>query len=137
MYQKMISKNSKKTIARFTNRKIVKDALYKRKQLKNIDKAALEMQNAMLFLNENLSEENKKIAFLCRKLKRGGVISSTYTQMELFDYHAKVLKMGGSKRFLISVFCWKVFQALILVWKIMKVIMWQMCLFSPVISEWW
>ena len=71
--------NSKKTIARFTNRKVVKDALYKRKNLKNIDKATLEMQNAKLFLNENLSDENNKIAFLCRKLKREGIITSTNT----------------------------------------------------------
>ena len=94
MYQKMISKNSKKTIARFTNRKIVKDALYKRKQLKNIDKAALEMQNAMLFLNENLSEENNKIAFLCRKLKREGVISSTYTANAIVRLSCESIKNG-------------------------------------------
>ena len=37
------------------------------------------MQNAMLFLNENLSEENNKIVFLCRKLKRERVITNTYT----------------------------------------------------------
>ena len=43
----------KKTIARFTDRKVVKDALYNRKKLKAIDKAALEMEKAMRFLNEN------------------------------------------------------------------------------------
>ena len=87
--------NSKKTIVRFTNRKIVKDALYKRKQLKNIDKAALEMQNdAMLFLNENLSEENNKIAFLCRKLKREGVITNTYTANGIVRLSCVSIKNG-------------------------------------------
>ena len=86
--------NSKKTIVRFTNIKIVKDALYKRKQLKNIDKAALEMQNAMLFLNENLSEENNKIAFLCRKLKREGVITNTYTANGIVRLSCVSIKNG-------------------------------------------
>ena len=47
-------------MARFINRKVVKDALQNRKKLKTIDKAALEMEKGMLFLNENLSEENSK-----------------------------------------------------------------------------
>ena len=33
--------NSKKVIARFVNRKVVKNALYKRKQLKTIDKTSI------------------------------------------------------------------------------------------------
>ena len=33
----------------------------------------------MLFLNENLPEENNKVAFLCRKLKREGMIANTYS----------------------------------------------------------
>ena len=33
----------------------------------------------MLFLNENLSEQSNKIAFLCRKLKREGMIANTYS----------------------------------------------------------
>ena len=69
--------NSEKTIARFTNRKVVKDTLYNKKKLKTVNRAALEREKAMLFLYENLSEENNKIAFLCRKLKRG-VIANTY-----------------------------------------------------------
>ena len=71
--------NSKKTSARFTDRKVVKDALYNRKKLKAIDKAALQMEKAMPFLNENLSEENNKTASLCRKLKRVGMIVNTYS----------------------------------------------------------
>ena len=71
--------NSKKTVARFNNRKVVQDALYNRQKLKTIDKATLEMGKAMHFLNGNLSRENNKIAFLCRKLKREGMIVNTYS----------------------------------------------------------
>ena len=60
--------NLKNWIARFANRKVVKDALYNRKKSKTINKATLETEKAMLFLNENLSEKKNKIAFLWRKL---------------------------------------------------------------------
>ena len=46
---------------------------------KKIDNGTLEMEKAMLFLNENLSEENNKIAFLCRKRKQEGMIANTYS----------------------------------------------------------
>ena len=32
----------------------------------------------MVFLNENLLKENKKIVFLCKKLTREGMIANTY-----------------------------------------------------------
>ena len=71
--------NSKRVIARFVYRKVVKNALYKRKQLKTIEKSSIALQNATIFLNENLTPENKKIAYHCRKLNRDGTISKTYT----------------------------------------------------------
>ena len=71
--------NSKKVIARFVNRKVVKNALYKRKQLRAIDKTSIGLRNATIFVNENLTPENNKIAYHCRKLKRDGTISKTYT----------------------------------------------------------
>ena len=71
--------NSKKVIARFFNRRVVKNALYKRKQLRTIDKTSIGLHNATIFLNENLTPENNKIAYHCRKLKRDGTISKTYT----------------------------------------------------------
>ena len=71
--------NSKKVIARFVNRKVVKNALYKRKQLKTIDKSSIELQNGTIFLNENLTPKNNKIAYHCGKLKRDGTILKTYT----------------------------------------------------------
>ena len=47
--------NSKKVIARFANWKVVKNAGYKRKQLKIIDETSIGIQNATIFLNENWS----------------------------------------------------------------------------------
>ena len=47
-------------------------------------KIATELENlettekSMLFLNENFSEENNKIAFMSRKLKWEGMIANTY-----------------------------------------------------------
>ena len=41
--------NSKKVIARFVNQKVVQNALYKRKQLKTIDKSSIGLQNATIF----------------------------------------------------------------------------------------
>ena len=69
----------KKVIAKFVNRKVVKNALYKRKQLRSIDKISIGLHNATMFLNENLTPENNKIAYHCQKLKRDGTISKTYT----------------------------------------------------------
>ena len=62
--------NSKKFKATFANRKVVKSVLYKRKQLKAIDKTSIGLQNATIFLNENLTLENNKIAYHCGKLNR-------------------------------------------------------------------
>lgn len=57
----------KKTIVRFTNRKVAKSALYKRKHLQSMDKSSIGLQNAEIFINENLTAANNKIAFNCRK----------------------------------------------------------------------
>ena len=72
-----LKNNSKKVIARFVNQKVVQNALYKRKQLKTIDKSSIWLQNATIFLNENVIPENNKLAYHCRKLKLDGTISKT------------------------------------------------------------
>ena len=82
--------NSKKVVARFVNRKVVKNVLYKRKQLRTIDKTFIGLHNATIFLNENLTPENNKTAYHCRKLKRDGTIS----------YAAILLKMGNPGKFI-------------------------------------
>ena len=70
--------SSKKTIVRFTNRKFAKQALYNRKKLKSIGKSTLGFNNDV-FINENLTPVNNKIAYNCRKLKRQNLILKTYT----------------------------------------------------------
>ena len=61
--------SKKKTIVCFSNRKFAKQALYNRKKLKSIDKSALGLTNDV-FINENLTPVNNRIAYNCRKLKR-------------------------------------------------------------------
>ena len=70
--------SSKKTIARFSNRKFAKQALYNRKKLKSIDKLTLGLTNDVL-INENLTPVKSRIACNCRKLKHQNLISKTYT----------------------------------------------------------
>ena len=73
------SKNSlKKTIVRFINRKHTKKALINRKGLININKSSLSLTSSdNIFINENLTPMNNKIAFHCWKLKRNGQIEKT------------------------------------------------------------
>ena len=70
--------SSKKAIVRFTNRKFTKQALYNRKKLKSIHKSTLGLSNSV-FINENLTPVNNRIAYNCKKLKRQNLISKTYT----------------------------------------------------------
>lgn len=69
-------KQIEKTIARFTNRKFVKEALYNRKKLKAMDKSSLGLNNN-LFITENLTPVNNKIVYCCRKLKCNNLISKS------------------------------------------------------------
>ena len=78
------SKNSskkKKTIVRFINRKYAKKGVINKKGLININKSSLSMSSSdNIFINENLTPMNNKIAFHCRKLKRNGQIDKTYSR---------------------------------------------------------
>ena len=65
---------SKKTIVRFVNRKHAKKALINRKNLRNIT------AQKNVFINENLTVRNNKIAYLSRKLKRSGHVEKAYTK---------------------------------------------------------
>lgn len=66
--------NSKKTIVRFINRKYAKKALINRKNLRSIT------SHKNIFINENLTTKNNKIAYLSRKLKRSGHLEKAYTK---------------------------------------------------------
>ena len=73
--------NSKKTIIRFVNRKFAKKALVNRKSLKNIDKSSIGLSNSSdIFINENLTPTNSKLAFHCRKLKREGFVDRNFSR---------------------------------------------------------
>ena len=81
------SRNSSKktqTFLQFINRKHAKKALINRKSLTNINKSSLSQSSSdNIFINENLTPRNNKIAFHCRKLKRNGQINKTYSRDEV------------------------------------------------------
>ena len=70
--------NSKKTIVRFINRNHCKCALVTRKKLKSFNSESIGLPNVKLYFNKNLTDNNT-VAFYGRKLKRAGLINSTYT----------------------------------------------------------
>ena len=90
--------NSKKVITRFFNQKVLKNTLYKRKHLKTIDNTSIGIQNAATFLNKELTPENNKIAYHCRKLKRDGTISKTYTSSETNIIFCNILENGKPQK---------------------------------------
>ena len=61
------------------NRKYCLKALRNKKKLKSIDKNAIGIHNANLFISENLTSANNKLTFNCRKLKIDGEIEKCYT----------------------------------------------------------
>ena len=70
----------KKTIVRLISRKHAKKALINRKGLININKSSLSLSSSdNIFIIENLTPMNNKIAFHCRKLKHNGQIDKTYS----------------------------------------------------------
>ena len=71
--------NSKKTIVRFINRKHCRCALVNKKKLKSFNSESIGLPNVKLYFNENLTEYNNTLAFYGHKLKRAGLINSTYT----------------------------------------------------------
>ena len=71
--------NSKTTIIRLVNRKKCKSALFNRKKLRIIDTSSINLPNAQIYINENLSPANQALAFYGRKLKRAGLIFNCYT----------------------------------------------------------
>ena len=62
--------NSRRIIVRFTNRNVAKKALLNRSTSPNYNS----------FVNGNLTLRSKKIAFLCRKLKRADHTEKTFTR---------------------------------------------------------
>ena len=71
--------SSKTTIILLVNRKKCKSALFNRKKLRNIDTSSINLPNAQIYINENLSPANQALTFYGRKLKRAGLIFNCYT----------------------------------------------------------
>ena len=74
-----LGNKNKNVIFRAINRKHHLKALRNKKKLKSIDKNAIGTPNANLFICENLTPANSKLAFNRRKLKRDGKIEKCYT----------------------------------------------------------
>ena len=70
----------RRTIIRFVNRKFAKKALLNRKGLKHADTSSLGLDSHKVFINENLTRANSKIAFHSRSLKRNLLIDKCYTK---------------------------------------------------------
>ena len=70
----------RKTIIRFVNSKFAKKALLNRKGLKHADMSSLGLDSHEVFINENLTRANSKIAFHSRRLKRNSLIDKCYTK---------------------------------------------------------
>ena len=71
--------DSKKTIVRFVNRRHSFEALKNKKMLMSVDPTSIGLdKNTNLFLSQNLSDYNNKIAFHCRELRRKRLIDSTW-----------------------------------------------------------
>ena len=71
----------KKTITRTVNRKFCKKALLNRKKLSSItiNNNVIQLKNKV-FIGENLTNYNNKIAFHCRKLNKASLVEKCYSR---------------------------------------------------------
>ena len=65
-----LGKKKKNVIVQVINKKHCLKPLRNKKKLKSIDKNAIGIPNANLFISENLTPANSKLTFNCQKLKR-------------------------------------------------------------------
>ena len=71
----------KKTIIRIVNRKFCKKALLNKKKLSSaaINDNVTQLKNKV-FISENLTNYNNKIAFYCRRLKKTSLVEKCYSR---------------------------------------------------------
>ena len=63
--------------------------------MKNIDKTSIGLEKLHgIFINENLTPNNKKIAFHCRELKRNGRIDKTFSRDGIVQITSKDIENG-------------------------------------------
>ena len=75
----------KNVIVRAINRKHCLKALRNKKKIMSIDKNALGISNANLFVSENLTPTNSKLAFNCRKLKKATLLMELPTSQKIIN----------------------------------------------------
>ena len=72
--------NPENTIVRFVNRKFCNDKLEKKKKLMSINKMELGFKpDVALYISENLTPFNQRLAWQCRELKRARLIHSCWS----------------------------------------------------------
>ena len=77
------------------NRKHTKKALINRKGLINISKSSRSLSSSgNIFINENLTPMNNKIAFHCRKRKRNDQIDKTYSRCGVINIASSNIRDG-------------------------------------------
>ena len=74
-----LGKKKKNVIVRVINRKHYSKTLQNKEKLNSIDKNAIGIPNAYLFISESLTPLNSSLALNCHKLKRDGKIEKYYT----------------------------------------------------------
>ena len=79
----------KKTIVRFVNRKKAEKCVKNKKNLENVNLKELKLNDNPLFISENLNEHYRQLSWMCRSLKREGLIFSYNYQNETFLVKAK------------------------------------------------
>ena len=105
----------RKTIIRFVNGKFAKKAILNRKGLKHADTSSLGLDSHKVFINENLTRANSKIAFHSRSLKRNSLIDECYTKDGVVHIVCPDLQMGKLLRYSILILSWIYSRTLILV----------------------
>ena len=80
---------NKKTIVRFVNRKKAEKSIENKKKLERVDLIKLKLDKTPLYISENLNDHYRELAWMCRKLKREGLIFSYKYQNETFIVKAK------------------------------------------------
>ena len=93
--------NSKKTIVRLVNRKFCKQILYNRLKFKNFDGSGIEKLNTKIFVNENLTKSNHRLAFNRRKRKEKSLYRKHTLRMVSFIFCKSTVK--SQLKFLIKV----------------------------------
>ena len=88
--------NRKKVLKKKSSRKKTrKKVLVNSKGLENIDRTAVGLEKFhSIFINENLTHKNNKIAFHCGELKRNSRIDKTYSRDSIVQIASKDIKNG-------------------------------------------